>query len=109
MFDETTPKNVLRERGQGLALDDIGIVYGTVGVIAFVGGALLGGFVVSRHGLKFWLWPMLLAIHLPDAVFIWLAGAQPQSLFAIGAGGRVTGVADFCVYPAEAATRKKKR
>jgi PAT family beta-lactamase induction signal transducer AmpG len=29
---------------------------------------------------------MLLAIHLPDAVFIWLAYVQPQSLFAIGAG-----------------------
>ena len=49
-------------------------------------GGLLGGFVVARHGLKFWLWPMLLAIHLPDAVFIWLAYAQPENLFAIGAG-----------------------
>ena len=29
---------------------------------------------------------MLFAIHLPDAVFIWLAAAPPQSLFAIGAG-----------------------
>jgi MFS transporter, PAT family, beta-lactamase induction signal transducer AmpG len=29
---------------------------------------------------------MLLAIHLPDAVFIWLAYAQPENLFAIGAG-----------------------
>jgi len=41
---------------------------------------------VARHGLKFWLWPMLLAIHLPDAVFIWLAHAQPQNLSVIGAG-----------------------
>jgi PAT family beta-lactamase induction signal transducer AmpG len=51
----------------------------------FMCGGLLGGWVVSRRGLKFWLWPMLLAIHLPDAVFIWLAAAQPQNLFAIGA------------------------
>jgi len=29
---------------------------------------------------------MLLAIHLPDAVFIWLAAAQPQNLQAIGIG-----------------------
>jgi PAT family beta-lactamase induction signal transducer AmpG len=29
---------------------------------------------------------MLLAIHLPDAVFIWLAYAQPQNLAVIGAG-----------------------
>ncbi|MGH7991562.1 MAG: MFS transporter, partial [Limisphaerales bacterium] len=72
----------------GLALDDekISAIYGTVGLIAFMIGALLGGVVVARNGLRFWLWPMLLAIHLPDAVFIWLAYAQPQNLFAIGAG-----------------------
>ena len=72
----------------GLALDDekISAVYGASSVMAFIFGALLGGFAVARHGLKFWLWPMLLAIHLPDAVFIWLAYAQPQNLFAIGAG-----------------------
>ncbi|HTX22241.1 MAG TPA: MFS transporter [Candidatus Aquilonibacter sp.] len=72
----------------GLGLDDekISAIYGTSGVIAFMCGALLGGFVIARRGLKFWLWPMLLAIHLPDAVFIWLAFAQPQSQVAIGAG-----------------------
>jgi PAT family beta-lactamase induction signal transducer AmpG len=72
----------------GLGLDDtrVGLIYGTTGVVALMFGGLLGGMVVARHGLKFWLWPMLLAIHLPDAVFIWLAYAQPQNLFAIGAG-----------------------
>jgi MFS transporter, PAT family, beta-lactamase induction signal transducer AmpG len=76
-----------RDRGGlGLANDQLGLIYGTVGVIIFICGALLGGFAVARRGLKFWLWPMLLAIHLPDAVFIWLAYAQPGNLFAIGAG-----------------------
>jgi PAT family beta-lactamase induction signal transducer AmpG len=72
----------------GLALtdDQFGKLYGYGGLGASVVGGLLGGYVVSRHGLKFWLWPMLFAIHLPDAVFIWLAYAQPQNLFAIGAG-----------------------
>lgn len=72
--------------GLGLTNDQLGLIYGTVGVAVFILGALLGGFAVARHGLKFWLWPMLLAIHLPDAVFIWLAYAQPENLFAIGAG-----------------------
>jgi PAT family beta-lactamase induction signal transducer AmpG len=72
--------------GLGLTNDQLGLIYGTVGVVVFILGALLGGFAVARHGLKFWLWPMLLAIHLPDAVFIWLAYAQPENLFAIGAG-----------------------
>jgi PAT family beta-lactamase induction signal transducer AmpG len=72
----------------GLGLDDtrVGWIYGTSGIVALMLGGLLGGLVVARHGLKFWLWPMLLAIHLPDAVFIWLAYAQPQNLLAIGAG-----------------------
>jgi MFS transporter, PAT family, beta-lactamase induction signal transducer AmpG len=76
-----------RDRG-GLALTNghYGWIYGTFGVGALLLGGLLGGYVVSRRGLKFWLWPMLFAIHLPDAVFIWLAYAQPQNLFAIGAG-----------------------
>jgi PAT family beta-lactamase induction signal transducer AmpG len=72
--------------GLGLANVQLGLIYGTVGVGVFILGALLGGFAVARRGLKFWLWPMLLAIHLPDAVFIWLAYAQPENLFAIGAG-----------------------
>ena len=74
------------EGGLALSIGTIGEIYGTAGVIAFMCGALLGGLVVARHGLKFWLWPMLLAIHLPDAAFIWLAYAQPGNLFAIGAG-----------------------
>jgi PAT family beta-lactamase induction signal transducer AmpG len=80
---------LLDPRAQGgLALtdDQFGWIYGTAGVTALLCGGLLGGFFVSRHGLKFWLWPMLLAVHLPDAAFIWLAYAQPHNLFAIGAG-----------------------
>jgi len=72
--------------GLGLGDQQLGLVYGTVGVLALILGGLLGGFVVSRHGLKFWLWPMLFAIHLPDTVFIWLAYAQPVSLHLIAAG-----------------------
>jgi MFS transporter, PAT family, beta-lactamase induction signal transducer AmpG len=71
----------------GLALTMIQIgLFNPIGLVAFILGALLGGFVVARQGLKFWLWPMLLAIHLPDTVFIWLAYAQPENLYAIGAG-----------------------
>jgi PAT family beta-lactamase induction signal transducer AmpG len=76
-----------RKKG-GLALSDdqFGWIYGHIGVGALLVGGLFGGFMVSRHGLKFWLWPMLLAIHLPDAVFVWLAHAQPENIRVIGAG-----------------------
>jgi MFS transporter, PAT family, beta-lactamase induction signal transducer AmpG len=72
----------------GLALTDkqYGFLYGIVGVAALLCGGLLGGLVISWRGLKFWLWPMLLAIHLPDAIFIWLSYAQPRNLWVIGTG-----------------------
>ena len=72
--------------GLGMSNTEVGLIYNTVGVIALICGGLLGGIVISRHGLKFWLWPMLLAIHLPDAVFVWLAAVQPHNIAAISAG-----------------------
>jgi len=74
---------LLDARAQGglaLTTTEVGFIYGTIGILALTVGGILGGWVVSRHGLKAWLWIMLLAIHLPDAVFIYLAYAQPTNL-----------------------------
>src|SRR6185436_6044406 len=54
--------------GIGLTTEQYGLVYGTIGIIALTVGGLMGGFVASRHGLKFWLWAMVCIIHLPDAM-----------------------------------------
>jgi len=62
---------------------EVGIVYGTVGAIALMAGGLVGGYVISRKGLKYWLWIMVFAMHLPDAIFIYLSRALPESLFLI--------------------------
>jgi PAT family beta-lactamase induction signal transducer AmpG len=77
---------MLDPRGAGglsLSTEEVGIAYGTVGVIALTLGGLLGGFVASRHGLKFWLWPMVAAIHIPDLVFVYLSQVQPSDFFTI--------------------------
>jgi PAT family beta-lactamase induction signal transducer AmpG len=71
--------------GLGLTTGQVGLVYGTIGIIALTCGGLLGGMVASRHGLKKWLWPMVCIIHIPDAAFIYLAYAQPDSVAVIGA------------------------
>ena len=68
------------EGGLALTTTEVGFVYGTVGIGALTIGGVLGGWMISRHGLKAWLWPMLLAIHLPDAMFIYLAYAQPGNI-----------------------------
>lgn len=69
-----------REVG-GLALNtqQVGVVYGTVGVIALTLGGIIGGIVASRKGLKYWLWPMALAITLPNAAYLFLAMLQPDN------------------------------
>jgi PAT family beta-lactamase induction signal transducer AmpG len=69
--------------GLGLTTGQVGFVYGTIGIIALTCGGLLGGMVASRWGLKFWLWPMVLIMHLPDAVFVYLAYAQPDNFAMI--------------------------
>lgn len=65
--------------GLGLSTQQVGIVYGSVGVIALTLGGIVGGIVASRQGLKFWLWPMALAITLPNAAYVFLAFLQPES------------------------------
>lgn len=72
-----------QEKG-GLALTtaQIGIAYGTVGLICLTLGGLLGGWAAARDGLKKWIWFMAIAINVPDAVYIFLAFVKPDS-FAV--------------------------
>lgn len=65
--------------GLGLTTGEVGFVYGTIGIFALVLGGLLGGILAARHGLKFWLWWMLIAINLPNGVYIYLSIIQPES------------------------------
>ncbi len=70
----------------GLALDksDIGFIYGVVGVIGLIIGGIAGGICISRKGLKYWLWPMVIAISLPDAVYIYMSMELPGNLNIVG-------------------------
>lgn len=71
--------------GLGLRTQDVGIAYGTVGVAALTIGGLLGGWLISRQGLKRLLWPLVLCMHLPNTVFVALALWQPDSLALVSA------------------------
>ncbi len=90
--------------GLGLSTEENGAIYGTVGVIAMIAGGILGGYAIAGKGLKFWLWPMACAIHLPNLVFVYLAHAQPLSrvvisaLLAVEQFGYGFGFAAYMVY-----------
>ena len=69
--------------GLGLSDGEYGLVQGTVGVIGLTLGGILGGIAASRDGLKRWLWPMVMAITLPDLVYVYLSYAMPTDLLVI--------------------------
>ena len=77
---------MLRTVGEGgleLSTATVGFAYGTIGVCGLLAGGLIGGWLVSRNGLRRWWWPMILAISLPDLVYVYLAYAQPSNMLVI--------------------------
>jgi len=69
--------------GLGLSPQEYGLVQGTVGVIGLTLGGIIGGMLAGKGGLKRWLWPMVCAITLPDAVYIYLSYGMPENLLII--------------------------
>jgi len=73
----------INKGGLGLETSTVGIIYGTIGVIALVIGGILGGVAISKKGLKYWIWPMALTMNIPNFVYIWLSQVQPHSMWTI--------------------------
>ena len=69
--------------GMGLTTQDVGVIYGTFGVLALTVGGILGGIVISRDGLGKWMLPMILAMHLPIIGFILLSHFHPSSVYYV--------------------------
>ena len=69
--------------GLGLSTEMVGIVYGTVGVIALTLGGILGGLAAGKWGLKKSMWPMALSLALPCAVYLFMAITQPAQIWVI--------------------------
>ncbi|MBR2618647.1 MAG: AmpG family muropeptide MFS transporter [Paludibacteraceae bacterium] len=69
--------------GLNLSTEQVGIIYGTIGVIALLVGGIVGGIVASKHGLKKWLWYMVVAMNVPNLVYVYLAFVQPQNFWVI--------------------------
>lgn len=77
---------LLDGRGTGgleLSTATVGMIYGTIGVIALLLGGVVGGLLVSKDGFKRWILPMALAINLPDLLYVYLAGTTPDTLWVV--------------------------
>ncbi|MDZ8078489.1 MAG: MFS transporter [Nostoc sp. DcaGUA01] len=64
--------------GLGLSTSDVGLAYGTFGVISLICGGILGGLLISKYGLKKCLLTMALALNLPDIFYVYMAYTKPS-------------------------------
>ena len=69
--------------GLGLHTEQVGIVYGTIGILFLTIGGILGGWFASKVGLKKSMWWMAACMTLPCLTFVYLSMALPTSLVAI--------------------------
>lgn len=79
-------KTSIAEGGLGLSDKAIGLYYGTFGAAAFVIGSILGGYYISRFGLKRTLFSLALVFNLPFAVYTYFALYQPSTEWLIASG-----------------------
>ncbi|MCJ7466614.1 MAG: MFS transporter [Maribacter sp.] len=100
--------------GLGYTTSEVGTIYGTVGVIMLTVGGILGGILISRHGLKKWMLPMLLSLNVPNALYALLAITKTTNIAAVVSTvvleqfGYGFGIAGFMVYLIYIAEGKSK-
>ncbi|OGS50406.1 MAG: hypothetical protein A3J79_03465 [Elusimicrobia bacterium RIFOXYB2_FULL_62_6] len=70
------------EKG-GLAIPtaEVGIIYGTVGMIVLIVGGVLGGWLISKYGFRKCLWPMVFTLHVPDVFYLYMSYSMPALTF----------------------------
>ncbi|GGD57837.1 MFS transporter [Muriicola marianensis] len=96
--------------GLGYSTAEVGTIYGTIGVIMLTAGGILGGVLISRHGLKRWFFPMVLTLNIPNAFYALLAITGSDHLAAVittvvleqfGYGFAIAGFMVYLIYLAE--------
>jgi PAT family beta-lactamase induction signal transducer AmpG len=97
LLDETA------KGGLGLTTSDVGLVYGTFGVLSLIVGGVLGGLIIAKYGLKKCIFPMALALNVPNLLYVYMAYTQPSikwvyPLVSIEQFGYGLGFTAFMVY-----------
>lgn len=88
LIDKMGPLFMIDDRakgGLGLSNQMLGDINGTFGTGAFIVGSLLGGWFVSRAGLRKSLLALCLCLNVPNVTFLILSQTQPSSYYLIAA------------------------
>jgi PAT family beta-lactamase induction signal transducer AmpG len=89
-------KDPFDKGGLNISTAEMGILYGTVGVIFLLIGGILGGYLVAKQGLKKWMWPTailqyatnplywLLSVYQPGVEWAYLVNSFEQFSYGLG-------------------------
>jgi len=69
--------------GMGLSTSEVGLAYGLMGAVAFVGGSLAGGYFAASRGLKGTLPLFCAAYNIPYVAYLLLALTMPSRFSVI--------------------------
>jgi PAT family beta-lactamase induction signal transducer AmpG len=67
----------VEQGGLGMTTAGVGVAYGTFGVISLIIGGVIGGAIIAMYGLKKTIFPLALALNLPDLFYVYMASSQP--------------------------------
>jgi PAT family beta-lactamase induction signal transducer AmpG len=88
-----------------MSLDEYGLANGTLGVVASFAATFAGGWLISRQGLRRWIWPFIVAQNALNLLYVALAAfGEPPGMVALTTvitlehAGEGLGTAVFMVY-----------
>lgn len=98
--------------GMGVSLEQLGVIKGIGQVAGLVLGGLLGGWFISRVGLRRAFWPLVVCMHVPNLLYVWAAYALPDPVWLypvvfLEAFGYGVGFAGYFVFLMHVAQRGK--
>ncbi len=79
-------KSSVSAGGLGLSNETIGLIYGTLGTVAFIVGSILGGYYIARFGLKKVIFSLVCIFNIPFAIYLLFAQFQPDNIAVIAIG-----------------------
>ena len=74
------------EGGLAMSNEEIGLIYGTLGTVAFIVGSILGGYYIARFSLKKTLFSLVCIFNVPFVIYLLLAIYRPDNMWLIGSG-----------------------
>ena len=79
-------KSAADEGGLGLSNETIGLIYGTLGTIAFIVGSIAGGYYIARFTLRKTLFSLVCVFNIPFVIYLLLAVYRPESVVPTAIG-----------------------